>query len=54
MNKTLLLMLAVLAVAASIGMKVMSKDSHLTELADFWWTPLPLALILLLLANKKK
>lgn len=53
MNKTLLLVLAVLALAASIGMKVMSKDSALTELEDFWWIPLPLALILLILANKK-
>ncbi|MBL0234926.1 MAG: hypothetical protein IPQ08_14900 [Chitinophagaceae bacterium] len=53
MNKTFLLVLAVIALAASIGMKIMSKDAALTELEDFWWTPLPLALILLILANRK-
>lgn len=53
MNKTFLLILAVIAIAASVGMKIMSKDSAMTELKDFWWIPLPLALILLVLANKK-
>lgn len=53
MNKTLLLVLAVIAIAASVGMKIMSKDSALTELEDFWWIPLPLALVFLVLANRK-
>ena len=54
MNRTVLLVIAVLALTASIGMKVMAKDSHLTELADYWWIPLPLALICLIVANAPK
>jgi hypothetical protein len=29
-----------------------SNSSHLTELKDFWWIPLPLGAIALLLSNK--
>jgi hypothetical protein len=54
MNKNVLLVIAVLAIAASIAMKVMAKNSHLTELATYWWIPLPLALICLILASTKK
>jgi hypothetical protein len=45
MSKTVLYIVAVVAIAAAIAMKVMAKDSHLTELSSYWWIPLPLALI---------
>jgi hypothetical protein len=54
MNKTVLLVIAILAIAASIAMKVMAKSSHLTELDSYWWIPLPLALICLVIAASKK
>jgi hypothetical protein len=54
MSKNILLVVAVLAIAASIFMKVMARNSHLTELASYWWIPLPLALICLIFAGSKK
>ncbi len=43
--------LGVLAVVASIVMyKVGKSSSHLSELKDFWWYPLPLAVICFLVA----
>jgi hypothetical protein len=45
--------LAGLAVAASITMYMVGSNSgHLTELKDFFWAPLPLALAFFLLGNK--
>ena len=47
--------LGVLALVASAAMYFIGKNNnHLTELKDFWWMPLPLAAILLLLAAKSK
>ncbi len=44
-----------LAVIASIVMYRMGKNSsHLSELKDFWWYPLPLAVICFLIAGAKK
>ena len=54
MNKTVLIVIAVLAITASVAMKVMAKDSHLTELADYWWIPLPIALLCLIGASVQK
>ena len=43
--------IGVLAVIASIVMYRMGKNSsHLSELKDFWWCPLPLAAICFLVA----
>ena len=44
-----------IAVIASIVMYRMGKNSsHLSELKDFWWYPLPLAVICFLIAGVKK
>ena len=44
-----------IAVIASIVMYKMGKNSsHLSELKDFWWYPLPLAVICFLIAGAKK
>jgi hypothetical protein len=52
MNKKLFFgVIGVLAIIASIVMFLMGKNSsHLTELKDFWWYPLPLAVICFLIA----
>jgi hypothetical protein len=43
--------IAVLAVIAAAVMYKMGKNSsHLSELKDFWWYPLPLAVICFLIA----
>lgn len=50
-KKTVLGVIGVLAVIASIVMNRMGKNSsHLSELKDFWWYPLPLAVICFLVA----
>jgi len=54
MNKSVLYVIAVIAIAVSIGLKVMSRNARTTELADYWWIPLPLALICLIAAEAKK
>ncbi len=47
--------IGLLAVIASIVMYKMGKNSsHLSELKDFWWYPLPLAVICFLVAVSKK
>ncbi len=53
MNKNILYVLAVLAISAAIAMKVMSRNSHTTELSTYWWIPLPVALICLIAAGAK-
>ena len=46
MNKTFLLVLGFLALTASLAMKILgNKSSHLSELQQYWWIPLPLALL---------
>jgi len=47
--------LGVLSLVACVAMYMIGKNNdHLTELKDYWWMPLPLAAILLLLAAKSK
>jgi hypothetical protein len=54
-KKTLFGTIGVLALVASLVMyKVGSGSSHLSELKDFWWAPLPLALICLVVAGTAK
>ena len=57
-KKTVFTIIGILAIAASVFMyKMGNSSSHLTELKQFWWIPLPLAFICLLLAGsagKKK
>jgi hypothetical protein len=44
--------IGVLAIIASIVMYMMGKNSsHLSELKNFWWYPLPLAVICFLVAG---
>jgi hypothetical protein len=51
--KRFAIIMAVLCVAASIVMyKVGNSSSHLSELADFWWVPLPLAILALLMGMR--
>ena len=55
MNKKVFTVLAVLCLVASVAMYMIGKDSsHLTELKDYFWVPLPLAAIFLLAASRKK
>jgi hypothetical protein len=45
----------ILAVIASIVMYIVGgNSSHLSELKQFWWYPLPLAVICFLVAGAKK
>jgi hypothetical protein len=54
-KKSLWTILGVLSLAASAAMYFIGKSSsHLSELKDFWWVPLPLAALSLLLATKAK
>ncbi len=53
-KKAIFAILGVIALAASAGMYIMGKDSHLTELKDFWWMPLPLAVLLFIGAGASK
>lgn len=55
MNKRkIFYLLGALCLVAAAAMYFIGKDSsHLSELKDFWWMPLPLGALLLLLANKK-
>lgn len=54
-KKSLYSTLAVLCIGASVAMYFIGKNSsHLSELKDFWWMPLPLGALLLLLASKTK
>lgn len=56
MNKKIFFgIVGLLAVIASIVMYRMGKNSsHLSELKNFWWYPLPLAVICFLIAGTKK
>jgi CDP-diglyceride synthetase len=54
-KKTVFGVIGGLALIASIVMyKVGSSSSHLSELKDFWWMPLPLAVICFLVAASSK
>ena len=54
-KKTVFGILGALCIIASIAMYMIGNNSsHLSELKDFWWMPLPLAAIALLLAAKTK
>lgn len=45
--KTTLIVLGFLALIASAGMFIVGSDSsHLSELKDYFWVPLPLAAVL--------
>ena len=47
--------IGILAILASVVMYWMGKNSsHLSELSNYWWYPLPLALICFLIAAAGK
>jgi hypothetical protein len=51
-RKTVFGVIGILAIIASIAMYMVGKDSsHLSELMDFWWVPLPFAVVCFLLAG---
>ena len=53
MSKKLLMSVGGLCVIASVGMYVVGNDSsHLSELKDFFWVPLPLAVASILAGLK--
>jgi hypothetical protein len=54
MNKNVLMVIAVIALAASIFMKIESRNSHLRELGSYWWIPIPIALLCIIGASVKK
>ncbi|MFZ1263082.1 MAG: hypothetical protein WAT34_06180 [Chitinophagaceae bacterium] len=56
MNKKIVFgIIGILAIIASVVMYRIGKNSsHLSELKDFWWYPLPLAAICFLVAGAKK
>jgi hypothetical protein len=45
---------ALALIAAAVMYKVGNSSSHLSELKDFWWVPLPLAVICLVVAASAK
>jgi hypothetical protein len=51
-NKKLALIFAILCFVASAIMFSFRNDSHLSELGDFFWVPLPLGAVLLILTLK--
>jgi len=54
-KKTVFLAIGILAIAASVVMYMAGKNSsRLTELKQYWWIPLPLALIALIAAGSSK
>jgi hypothetical protein len=55
MNKILLLVIGFLALGAAWAMRIIGgRSSHLSELREYWWVPLPLGLVCFLAASKKK
>jgi hypothetical protein len=53
-KKSLFYILGVLCLVAAAAMYFIGKDSsHLSELKDFWWIPLPLGALCLLMASRK-
>jgi hypothetical protein len=53
-KRTVFITLAVLCVIASLVMWSFRNDSHLSELGDFFWMPLPLMVIFFYKAAKLK
>lgn len=54
-KKTVFIVIGLVAAVASIVMyKVGDNSSHLSELKDFWWVPLPLAGICFIAAFSAK
>jgi hypothetical protein len=54
MTKRTYYILGVICIIAAGAMYFLGKeDPKLTELKDFWWIPLPIAALFLLLANRK-
>ena len=53
-KKSLFYILGVLCIVASVAMYFIGKESaNLSELKEFWWIPLPIGALALLLANRK-
>jgi hypothetical protein len=53
-KKSLFYILGVLCLVASAAMYFIGKESsHLSELQDFWWIPLPFGALALMIANRK-
>lgn len=55
MKSKILSILATLSFASAGAMYTIgSNNSHLTELKDFFWVPIPLGIVLFLLAKKMR
>jgi hypothetical protein len=55
MNKKLAGTLGLLCIAVAFAMYMVgNKSSHLSELKDFWWAPVPLGVLLILYVINKK
>jgi len=54
MNKPVLFIIAALCIIGAVTMYLIgSESSHLSELKDFWYLPLPLGLVALFAAVRK-
>ncbi len=54
-KKSVFGVIGVLAIIAAAVMYIMGRNSsHLSELKDFWWYPLPVAVICFLVAGSRK
>ncbi len=55
MKKNLFLALSILCFVAAAAMyKIGNDSSHLSELKDFFWVPLPLGIICFIIYSKKQ
>ena len=54
-KKTVFGVIGLLAIIASVAMYVIGgNSSHMSELKDFWWMPLPVAAICLFVAGSSR
>lgn len=54
-RKKIFFVIGALCIIAAFAMYLAGNESgNLSELKDFWWMPLPLAALALILANKNK
>jgi hypothetical protein len=54
-KQVLILILAIACLGAGVAMYLIGNDSSkLSELKDYWWTPIPLGVVLIATAFKKK
>jgi len=53
MSKKVIVIIGIIALLAAVAMKYMGRSSHLTELQEYWWAPLPVTLICMIVVARK-